>query len=193
MGFSFLTRYNLFMESGNLITKDNGIVHYKDYLAVQNMYYDSAHIIMHFEDMINSRLELPHRKEYLEIFYNNVKAVQNTSFAREIENQMQLQIDIKSEKGQSSQNFKTFFRLLLKAIADYQENVINANFVEVADAKAVSTIKKRTFLSYAYYDKGLTQALFYYFWIRSGFLYVNWMWEGGIKKALPQRNNWKLH
>lgn len=33
-------------------------------------------------------------------------------------------------------------------------------------------------LSYAYYDKGLTQALFYYFWLRSGFLYVNWMWDG---------------
>lgn len=30
----------------------------------------------------------------------------------------------------------------------------------------------------AYYDKGLTQALFYYFWRRSGLLYVNWMWDG---------------
>lgn len=178
MGFSFLTRYDLFMESGNLITKDNGIVHYKDYLTVQNMYYDSAHLIMHFEDMINTRSELPQRKEYLEIFYDNVKAVQNTAFAREIENQMQRQIDINNKTGQSSQNFKTFFRLLLKAVANYQENIINANYVAVADVKTVSTQRKQTFLSYAYYDRGLTQALFYYFWPRSGFLYVNWMWEG---------------
>ncbi|KHM51402.1 hypothetical protein SAMN02745671_02272 [Anaerovibrio lipolyticus DSM 3074] len=183
MGFSFLTRYNLFMESGNLITNDNSIVRYKDYLIVRNMYYDSAHLIMHFEDIINSRSELPRREEYLEIFHSNAETVENKSFANEIEKQIQRQMDVNTVNGHSSHNFKTFFRLLLKAIAEYQEDIINANYVEVANVKAVSTLKKRTFLSYAYYDKGLTQALFYYFWLRSGFLYVNWMWEGVNKNG----------
>ena len=44
--------------------------------------------------------------------------------------------------------------------------------------EVVRASRKQTFLSYAYYDKGLTQAMFVYFWMRSGFLYVNWMWDG---------------
>lgn len=83
------------------------------------------------------------------------------------------------EKEQSSSNsFKTYFRYLLKAIADYQEEVIETNFIGLSDNEIIRTARKQTFLSYAYYDKGLTQALFYYFWLRSGFLYVNWMWDG---------------
>ena len=83
------------------------------------------------------------------------------------------------EKEQSSSNsFKTYFRYLSKAIADYQEEVIETNFIGLSDDEIIRTARKQTFLSYAYYDKGLTQALFYYFWLRSGFLYVNWMWDG---------------
>ena len=78
----------------------------------------------------------------------------------------------------NSNSFKTFFRYLLKTIAEYQEEVIEANFIEIEDISRVRFGRKQTFLSYTYYDKGLTQALFYYFWLRSGFLYVNWMWNG---------------
>ena len=67
---------------------------------------------------------------------------------------------------------------MLKAIADYQEEVIETNFIGLSDNEIIRTARKHPFLSYAYYDKGLTQALFYYFWLRSGFLYVNWMWDG---------------
>ena len=73
-------------------------------------------------------------------------------------------------------SFKTFFRYLLKAIAEYQEEVIETNFIDITDIVRVRLGINQTFLSYAYYDKGLTQALFYYFWLRSGFLYVNWEW-----------------
>lgn len=36
MGLSSLTRYNLFMESGDSIESDDGIVRFRDYLSVKN-------------------------------------------------------------------------------------------------------------------------------------------------------------
>lgn len=42
MGLSSLTRYNLFMESGDSIESGDGIVRFRDYLSVKNMYYDSV-------------------------------------------------------------------------------------------------------------------------------------------------------
>ena len=46
------------------------------------------------------------------------------------------------------------------------------------DVTNVRGYRKQTFLSYAYLDKGLTLALYYFFKVNGGFLYVNWMWEG---------------
>ncbi len=58
-----------------------------------------------------------------------------------------------------------------------------------SDIKDLSTQKRQTFLSYAYDDKGVTLALFYYFWKRSGFLYVNWMWDGLNSHSSITKNN----
>lgn len=124
-------------------------------------------------------LVMPQMEEYQGIFDRNANEVQDLLFVQRITNQIQQQMSKKMEKEQSSSNsFKTYFRYLLKAIADYQEEVIETNFIGLSDNEIIRTARKQTFLSYAYYDKGLTQALFYYFWLRSGFLYVNWMWDG---------------
>ena len=179
MGLSSLTRYNLFMESGDSIESDDGIVRFRDYLSVKNMYYDSARLIRGFEDIINNEERMPQMEEYQGIFDRNANEVQDLLFVQRITNQIQQQMSKKMEKEQSSSSsFKTYFRYLLKAIADYQEEVIETNFIGLSDNEIIRTARKQTFLSYAYYDKGLTQALFYYFWLRSGFLYVNWMWDG---------------
>ena len=178
MGLSSLTRYNLFMESGDSIESGDGIVHFRDYLSVKNMYYDSARLIQGFEDIINNEERMPQMEEYQGIFDRNANEVQDLLFVQRITNQIQQQMSKKMEKEQSSSNsFKTYFRYLLKAIADYQEEVIENNFIGLSDDELIRTARRKTFLSYAYYDKGLTQALFYYFWLRSGFLYVNWMWD----------------
>ena len=179
MGLSSLTRYNLFMESGDLIESGEGIVRFRDYLSVKNMYYDSARLLRGFEDIINNGERMPQMEEYQAMFDRNVKEVQNLVFVHRVTNQIQQQMSKKMEKEQSFSNlFKTYFKYLLKAIADYQEEVIETNFIEISDDESIRTARKKTFLSYAYYDKGLTQALFYYFWRRSGLLYVNWMWDG---------------
>ena len=92
------------------------------------------------------------------------------------------------EKEQSSSNsFKTYFRYLLKAIADYQEEVIETNFIGLSDNEIIRTARKQTFLSYAYYDKGLT--IF-------GFDLAFYMLIGcGMEQIItvpPPRRNWKM-
>lgn len=82
------------------------------------------------------------------------------------------------KKKLSTLPFKTYFRYLIKAIADYQEDIIKDNFIGLSEMEDILKNRKQTFLSYAYYDKGLTQTLFIYFWMCAGFLYVNWMWDG---------------
>ncbi len=179
MGLSFLTRYDLFMKSGELIESGDRIVRFRDSPSVMNMYYNSARLIQGFEDIINNGERMPQMEEYQEIFNRNANEVQDLLFVRRITNQMQQQMSEKTGKEPSSSNtFKRYFRYLLKAIVDYQEKVIKANFIRLSDDESIRTVRKQTFLSYAYYDMGLTQALFYYFWQRSGFLYVNWMWDG---------------
>lgn len=190
MGLSSLTRYNLFMESGDSIENGDGIVRFKDYQSVKKMYYDSARLIWGFEDIINNEEGMPSMEEYQRIFARNASEVQDLLFVQRITDQIQQQMSQKMRKESFSYNsFKTYFKYLLKAIADYQEKVIETNFVGISFDEHIRTARKQTFLSYAYYDKGLTQALFYYFWIRSGFLYVNWMWEGANNHSSATKEN----
>ena len=179
MGFSSLTRYDLFWESGNIIENGDGVIHFIDYSSVKNMYYDSARLIRGFEDIINNGEYKDLQSEYKTLFDDNAREIKNRDFVQRISHTIEKEMEGKNKKiSYSSNSFKTFFRYLLKAIAEYQEEVIEANFIDIEDISRVRIGRNQTFLSYAYYDKGLTQALFYYFWLRSGFLYVNWMWNG---------------
>ena len=177
MGFSSLTRYTLFRESADFIGNEEGIIPFRNPRAVRTMYYESARLIKGFEDFINGG-ERPLPEAYQRLFDNNARDVQNESLVRRITEFIQNQIYEKRGYRQSDLPFKTYFSYLIKAITDYQEEIIKDNFIELPDMETIRMSRQQTFLSYAYYDKGLTLALFYYFWIRSGFLYVNWMWNG---------------
>lgn len=178
MGLSSLTRYALFLESANFINNGQGIIPFKDPYAVKDMYYQSAKLIKGFEDFINIDGEKPLPEIYWRLFDENAKDIQNSSVAWRIRELIQRQMNIRKNYQESNLPFETYFRYLIKAIADYQEEIIRYNFIKLSDMEFIRASRKQTFLSYAYYDKGLTQALFYYFWKRSGFLYVNWMWDG---------------
>ena len=111
-------------------------------------------------------------EEYQRMFNDNAGDIQNKIVVKRINELIQKQIDKKNKKDQLSEiPFKIYFRYLIKAIADYQDEIISYNFITPSDMDSFHTTGKQTFLSYEYDDRGLTQALFYYFWIRSGFLY----------------------
>ena len=97
------------MESGDSIESDDGIVRFRDYLSVKNMYYDSARLIRGFEDIINNEERMPQMEEYQGIFDRNANEVQDLLFVQRITNQIQQQMSKKMEKEQSSSNsFKTY-------------------------------------------------------------------------------------
>lgn len=133
MGLSSLTRYNLFMESGDSIESDDGIVRFRDYLSVKNMYYDSARLIRGFEDIINNEERMPQMEEYQGIFDRNANEVQDLLFVQRITNQIQQQMSKKMEKEQSSSNsFKTYFLMeLISVMTDcFFYSIINSRFAE---------------------------------------------------------------
>ena len=79
---------------------------------------------------------------------------------------------------------------LLKKIALYHNNIIEKNFItpwfNFSDMIEEQYDRPQTFLSYAYFDKGLSLALFLYFRINGGFLYVNWMWSGSNPSSITK-------
>lgn len=179
MGYSLFTRYNLFMLSGNLIKSGEVIVNFKNPQQVSNMYIDSAKLIRGFEDIINNSFEIPQIEEYQKIFERNAREITNLMFVSKIKKLLEEQT--RKKKNPNLISFRSYFNYLLKAVANFQNEVIEENFIGIFFDNIVNIInieRKQTFLSYAYDDKGLTLALFYYFWNNSGFLYVNWMHNG---------------
>lgn len=86
------------MESGDSIESDDGIVRFRDYLSVKNMYYDSARLIWGFEDIINNEERMPQMEEYQGIFDCNANEVQDLLFVQRITNQIQQQMSKKNGK-----------------------------------------------------------------------------------------------
>ncbi len=128
------------------------------------MYYDSARLIRGFEEIMNNREDKYVQSEYQMLFDNNAIEIKNRDFVQRISYAIEKEMEGKKKKlSNNSNSFKTFLRYLLKAIAKYQEKVIEANFIEIEDISRVRFDRNQAFLSYAYSDKGLIQALFYYF------------------------------
>ena len=177
MGFSSLTRYDLFLESGRHIDSESA-VRFENYELVKRMYLNSADLIKGFEDIINGGSEVPEKVDYLALYDQNAQNIRDLEFLEQVSGYIDKQSKDKNRLNPIDTPFKTYFSVLLKAISEYQKGIIETNFIGWPDVNAIREDRKQTFLSYAYSDKGLTQALFNYFWLRDGFLYVNWMWDG---------------
>lgn len=93
MGLSSLTRYALFMESGDFIANGNEILLFRNPIIVSDMYYDSARLIRGFEDLVNSGNESLSRDEYQSIFENNAEDVQNKMVVQRITELVRIQTD----------------------------------------------------------------------------------------------------
>ena len=187
MGLRSLTRYYLYNISGDYL-KENGTIAYRNPKVVMNMYYDSATLIEDFENMMISD-NANQNTNFLKVFEQNIGKIDNAMFVQAITYLFQKQIDKNNNKQSTDISFETYFRYLLNAITIYQEQIINDNFLSFSFDEMYYKKRKQTFLSYAYDDKGLTQALFYYFWVNSGFLYVDWMWNGAFNSGSLIKEN----
>lgn len=178
-----ITRYQLYLESAHAIEGNKEIITFKKPDIVCNMYYDSAALIRGFEEIIINNSDLLNPNLFKKMLDDNIKQINNGRFVEKIEKAIKKQMDRKHIKNISETTFAELFKFLVIAISKYQGKIINENYLGVSYNIDLSKMDKKTFLSYAYDDKGLTQALFYYFYLNSGYLYVNWMWSGVNKNS----------
>lgn len=174
-----ITRYMLYIKSANMIKIHNNIIEYENPLEVKKMYHNSAILIKGFEDIIIHHDNLLDSNKFSLMFKKNLSLIDDKLFIKYIKRQFKNEMTRKkNNKKYKKILFKELFRYLILAISKYQDIIIDKNYKKIHIERLKNNINKQTFLSYAYDDKGLTQALFYYFYDNSGFLYVNWMWSG---------------
>ena len=105
-------------------------------------------------------------------------SLKNESFKVFFDETVRKVIHEKSQ-GRTRLTYKIIIITIFKEIALFQNDIIERCFsktwFETSDLG--NDRKPQTFLSYAYYDKGITLGLYLYFLINGGFLYVNWMWS----------------
>lgn len=110
------------------------------------MYYDSACLIRGFEGIVNSGNDLLPTDQYQSMFASNARDIQNKLFVDRITELIQNQVNEKKGKEQlSTLPFKTYFRYLIKAIADYQEEIVKDNFIGLSDIESIRTARKQIF------------------------------------------------
>lgn len=176
MGYSNLTRYQLFQDAPSIIRQSDALLELEEEQEICDMYLDSARLLRGFEEEINNSISFLERDRFLYRFEDNMSEIRNLEFVQFVRNYLEREKNKKQKKKVLS--FQDEFRFLLKAITAYQETIIRDDLFLGLNLDRLKENRKQTFLSYAYYDKGLTTALFMYFLQKNGFLYVNWMWNG---------------
>lgn len=169
-----LNRYELFMFAYK------NLENYSEYFTfpfaiedLKKMYYDSAEVIKGFEENFKEEKNF---FDFREGVFKQLELIGNNSLKNLVKNAF-LQIEVKN----SNNNSRYGVNVLLKAICEYQNNVFSNEIRIIEPLSGIKYFKKnrpQIFLSYAYYDAGLTFALYLYFLAHGAFLYVNWMWAG---------------
>lgn len=182
MGYSNFTRYHLYEDAYRTIDEVE-FLNVNDYSELKRLFNNSAVLIQGFEERIIQSYEvLIH--EFEELFLTNMDRIHNDSeFQYAITEKLRKQREKKTVK-----TYKSFWMCLLKALAEYQDRKISEYFHPTMQYRELKERKPQTFLSYAYSDKGLSLALFYFFWKKYGFLYVDWMWEGANSNGTITKN-----
>ena len=143
-------------------------------MFLRYVFYDSVSILRGMEDQIkDASIDL-----FYSLFDENIKELRIEEFKSRLrtirDNGM-----AKVEKEKKSLSFNSLFLSLLSVIIEYQNSIIGKR-IAPGDIPLLNQLseKPKTFLSYAFDDKGLSLALFLYFEFHGGFLFVDWMWNG---------------
>lgn len=182
MGLTRLTRYELFMNAVEILERQDDTYMFSDKALIKNMYYNSALVIEGIEEVINRNDDVPEAITFETMINYNISRIDDNSFTDVVQNGIANQVE-QLMKNNKKVTYKDYFRFLLKTLTEYQNEVIDLYFIRMEDISSVRGKREQTFLSYAYFDKGLTLALYYFFEMKGGFLYVNWMWKGTNKNS----------
>ena len=184
--------YSLLAANFNLIEKYLLLKHNRDFII--EIFEDSSRISEIIEREIDTSIDYSF-ESFNRFWKNIVETTKNESFRDYIDSFIRHKLYEKAN-NRSTDSFNVIAISLFKEIAAYQNKVISQNFVKKWFDSERSTNKNdvpQTFLSYAYVDKGISLALFIYFLIHGGFLYVNWMWSGsGPSKITKSELNEEL-
>lgn len=182
VGLTRLTRYELFMNAVEILERQDDAYMFSDKTIIKNMYYKSAVVIEGIEDAINANDDLLEASVFETMINYNISRIDDNRFTDAVHNGIANQVEQLLKKN-NKVTYKDYFRFLLKTLTEYQNEMIDLYFIRMEDISSVQGQREQTFLSYAYYDKGLTLALYYLFEMKGGFLYVNWMWKGTNKNS----------
>lgn len=178
-----LTRYQLFLDAGHYLRDDNSLIKLENRERIARVFEMSALMIQKLEPTIEGEQKetFPSQDEFYRVFDGNKI---NNRIDREFIAYVERALDEKKkdyiEKEIKRLSYKELLATVFNAITDYQNEMLTSVSFKDNDSNTVINISKlpQTFLCYAYLDRGLTLALFIYFLINGGFLYVNWMWCG---------------
>lgn len=144
-----------------------------------NIFIDSSNIAGLLESEIKEARDHS-LSSFNDLWGNIIEEIKVESFREYIDASIREKVFNKINNS-SNHSFKMIVVSIFKEIAFYQNRLIEKNFASPWFRFLDSTTNNsapQTFLSYAYYDKGISIGLFIYFLLNGGFLYVNWMWSG---------------
>lgn len=189
-----LNRYELFQLAANVLNADhldelylkkefllenvdsnvlNSVFFREQANEIRKMFQNSASLIRNLENRPNDeKRELSFRSLYDENLHN----VEHDSYIESV------QVEMQRSFGKDRFNYDQLLNRLIRSIASYQNRIIGKYLVLLSTDNSVRLRSNRpqSFLSYAYEDRGLSLALFYYFLRNKAFLYVDWMWRGAV-------------
>lgn len=180
-----ISRSQLYLYVSERIQQYNHL--FRNVQFLQEVFDDSARLIEPFEERLSYKDNIISKTDFDYIFQNCLRDVKTSSFKEylllEYRKKYKEEVLERSDTRIKSIDFGTF---LINTIAKYQNKMIDSNYIREANNYLLPRTQKikKTFLSYAFDDKGLSFALFLYFLDRNGFLYVDWMWNGRIKDTV---------
>lgn len=149
---------------------------------IRSLFYDSATLIAGMEDGLENDFNKGF-SDFEKLFDKNVRLLSNTAFKENILAKYRKRIFDSEGKKEFDNSYDGWVSFLISSIAKYQNLVLKQNYKNNS-REMRETIDYRqmpkTFLSYAFDDKGLSFALYLYFLNHGGFLFVDWMWNGKI-------------
>ncbi|MCQ2286901.1 MAG: hypothetical protein MJZ76_08520 [Bacteroidales bacterium] len=140
---------------------------------IRKIFQNSATLIKNLENPLDNEKR---RDYFLSLYNGNLRGLdKNDPFVAYVSKNMQRFLDDKRS------NFNQHLVYLIRIIASYQNQVIKEYPLFVGNLNSLRNNRPQVFLSYAYVDRGLSLALFYYFLQNNAFLYIDWMWRGDVE------------